>query len=151
MISWKVSTNEWTKMAQFKQDILPTDMQFMPRVGLSIGKHNDLILLTSADGRFYLINKTGRIERSIEGHKGAVLVGQWNNDGSGFMTGGEDGFIKIWSRSGMLRSTLVSGESSIYSACWSGDGQTVAYTQGQAILLKPLAANSNVHKVRFQV
>lgn len=52
-----------------------------------VGKHGDLILITSADGKFQIMNRSGRIERSVEAHKGAVLVGQWGNDGSGFLTG----------------------------------------------------------------
>lgn len=80
----------------------------------------------------------GRIEKSVEAHKGAVLAGKWNFDGTALITGkedwviltvcnvaisqitvvhlicfsndlaGEDGQIKIWSKSGMLRSTLAS-------------------------------------------
>lgn len=80
----------------------------------------------------------------MEAHKGAVLAGRWNFDGTALITGksnhkkinngnhwsfcqilcfyftivglvsffhctaGEDGQIKIWSKSGMLRSTLAS-------------------------------------------
>lgn len=33
------------------------------------------------------MNRSGRIERSVEAHKGAVLVGQWGNDGTGLLTG----------------------------------------------------------------
>lgn len=64
-------------------------------------------------------------------------------------TGGEDGLIKIWSRGGMLRSTLVSSDNSIYGACWSPESQAVAYTQGQFIVIKQLAPNSNPQKVSF--
>lgn len=33
------------------------------------------------------MNRAGRIERSVEAHKGAVLVGQWGNDGTSLLTG----------------------------------------------------------------
>ncbi|XP_030758484.1 intraflagellar transport protein 80 homolog isoform X2 [Sitophilus oryzae] len=142
ILSWSVSNNQPTKIAQLDKDLYATDIQFLPRVGTTLGKHGDLILVTSADGKFHIINKTGRIERSVDAHKGAILVGQWGNDGTGLLTGGEDGFIKIWSRSGMLRSTVVSSDNSIYGACWSPDSQSIAYTQGKCVIVKQLAPNT---------
>lgn len=65
----------------------PTNLHFLPRASGSLGKHGDLILLTSADGKFHIMNRNGRIERTVEAHKGAVLVGQWSNDGAGLLTG----------------------------------------------------------------
>lgn len=59
-------------------------------------------------GKFHLVSKAGRIEKSVEAHIGAVLAARWSHDGSALVTAGEDGQIKIWSRSGMLRSTLSS-------------------------------------------
>ena len=38
-------------------------------------------------GKFHLISKTGRVEKSIDAHKGAVLSGRWSYDGSAFVTG----------------------------------------------------------------
>ena len=58
-------------------------------------------------GKFHIIGKSGRVEKSVEAHKGAVLSGRWSYDGSALLTAGEDGQVKIWSRSGMLRSTLT--------------------------------------------
>ncbi|XP_023311105.1 intraflagellar transport protein 80 homolog [Anoplophora glabripennis] len=142
LLSWSVSTNQSTKIAQLNQDLFPTDMQFLPRVGGTLGKHGDLVLLTSADGKFYILNRAGRIERSVEAHKGAILVGQWGNDGSGLLTAGEDGLVKIWSRSGMLRSTVVSSDNSVYGACWSPDSQSIAYAQGKCVVIKQLAPNT---------
>ncbi|CAH0556703.1 unnamed protein product [Brassicogethes aeneus] len=144
LLSWAVSTQQSTKVAQLPKDLFPTDMQFLPRSGGgSVSKHGDLILITSADGKFHIANRAGRIERSVEAHKGAISVGQWGNDGTGLLTAGEDGFIKIWSRSGMLRSTVVSAsDSSVYAACWSPDSQSIAYTQGKCVVVKQLAPNT---------
>lgn len=66
-----------------------------------------LPFLCSVVGKFHLIGKTGRVEKSVEAHKGAVLSGRWSYDGSALLTAGEDGQVKVWSRSGMLRSTLT--------------------------------------------
>lgn len=87
LLSWNISTGECTKVAQLSSELFPTDLQFLPRISGSLGKHGDLILITSADGKFYIINKTGRIERTVEAHKGAVLIGQWGNDGVSLLTG----------------------------------------------------------------
>lgn len=65
--------------------------------------------------------------------------------------GGEDGFVKIWSRGGMLRSTVVSSDYSIYGACWSPDSQSIAYTNGKFIIIKQLAPNTKPLKVRKKI
>ena len=66
-----------------------------------------ILYYISLTGKFLLISKSGRVEKSVEAHKGAVLSGRWSYDGSALLTAGEDGQVKIWSRSGMLRSTLT--------------------------------------------
>ncbi|KAG5870025.1 hypothetical protein JTB14_023104 [Gonioctena quinquepunctata] len=148
LLSWSVSTNQSTKVTQLAADLYPTDMQFLPRVSGTLGKHGDLILITSVDGKFHIMNRAGKIERSVDAHKGAILVGQWGNDGTGLLTAGEDGLIKIWSRSGMLRSTVVSSESSVYGASWSPDSQAIAYTQGKCLVVKQLAPNTKPLKAK---
>lgn len=148
MLSWTVSTNESRTIATFPPDLIPTDLQFLPRVSGTLGKHGDLFLITSTDGRFHIVNRSGRIERSVEAHQGAILAGQWSNDGSSLLTAGEDGFIKIWSRGGMLRSIIVSSDNSIYGASWSPDSQSLVYTQGKALVIKSLAPNTKPIKWR---
>lgn len=39
-------------------------------------------------GKFHLLSKTGRIEKSVEAHRGAVLASRWNYDGTALITGG---------------------------------------------------------------
>lgn len=85
-----MSSEECTKICDFSSELYPIDLQFLPRAGGSLGKHGDLILLTSADGKFHILTKTGRIERSVDAHKGAVLVGQWGHDGASLLTGNSD-------------------------------------------------------------
>lgn len=38
-------------------------------------------------GKYHLVNKNGRIEKSVDAHKGATTVGRWSNDGSALLTG----------------------------------------------------------------
>lgn len=37
-------------------------------------------------GRFLFISKNGRVEKTIEGHRGAVLSGRWSYDGNALLT-----------------------------------------------------------------
>ena len=80
--------------------------------------------MTSAEGKLQLMSaKNGRIEKSVEAHRGAALAARWSPDGAGIVTGGEDGAVKIWSRSGMLRSTLAQNAAPVYALSWAPDSQ----------------------------
>lgn len=141
LLSWSVSNNESSKVTAFNSDLFPTSLHFLPRASGSLGKYGDLILLTATDGRYHIVNRNGRIERTVDAHKGAILRGEWSHDGAGLLTAGEDGFIKIWSRGGMLRSTVVQSDHSVYDACWSPDSQAILYTHGCFIIIKQLTPN----------
>ena len=90
------------------------------------------------------MHKSGRAERIIEAHKGAVLKSRWNHDGTSLLTCGEDGLLKIWSRSGMLRSTHAQADSPVYAAAWSPFSTGVLYSAGKIMTIQPFAANSKV-------
>lgn len=55
--------------------------------------------------------------------------------------------MKIWSRGGMLRSTVVQAGAPVYSAAWSADSNQVLYAQGKMLVVKPLTPNSNPTRV----
>ena len=69
---------------------------------------------------------------------------KWNHDGTSLMTSGEDGQLKIWSRSGMLRSTHAQTESPIYAAVWSPFSSGVLYSSGKTLTIQPFGSNSKV-------
>lgn len=46
--------------------------------------------------------------------------------------------VKIWSQKGMLRSTLATVDSSVYSLAWSPDSNQLCFTCGKDIIVKPL-------------
>ncbi|XP_026683019.1 intraflagellar transport protein 80 homolog [Diaphorina citri] len=77
---------------------------------------------------------------------GATLVGRWSHDGAGILTAGEDGQVKIWSRNGLLRTTLISGGPPVYSAAWSPDSNKVLLTQAKSLVIKPLSPNNKATK-----
>ena len=43
----------------------------------------------------------------MEAHRGAVICLRLSYDGTAIATAGEDSTVKVWSRSGMLRSTIA--------------------------------------------
>ncbi|KAK0160104.1 hypothetical protein PV328_007545 [Microctonus aethiopoides] len=153
LLSWHLdggSVNA-TTITQFPNDFYPNDMQWHPRSiqtnGTSIKKQSqDILLITTADGKFHLVNKNGRIEKSVDAHKGSTLMGKWSFDGTALFTAGEDGLIKIWSRTGMLRSTIVRGTSPILTAAWSPDSSTILYSQGSQLLLQSLNSSTKSRK-----
>ena len=53
-------------------------------------------------GKFHLISRNGRIEKSVEAHRGAVLSGRWSFDGSAMVTGN-----RVFSH-GVMAAMLVS-------------------------------------------
>ena len=57
-------------------------------------------------------------------------------------TVGEDGQVKVWSRSLMLRSTLVQSSSPVYSVSWSPDSSQLLYTSGKHLIIQSLQPSS---------
>uniref|UniRef100_A0A8C5ILX9 Intraflagellar transport 80 n=1 Tax=Junco hyemalis TaxID=40217 RepID=A0A8C5ILX9_JUNHY len=91
-----------------------------------------------------LFQKIFFLEKSVEAHCGAVLAGRWNYEGTALVTAGEDGQVKIWSKSGMLRSTLAQQGTPVYSVSWAPDSDKVLFTSGQQLIIKPLQPNAKV-------
>lgn len=107
------------------------------------GSSSDALLITSTDGRFVILNRSSRVERNVTAHTAAITQGRWSPDGAGLLTAGEDGAIKVWSRSGMLRSTVVQNElEAVRCACWSPASDAIAYAQAAFVSIRPLAATS---------
>ncbi|XP_015761944.1 PREDICTED: intraflagellar transport protein 80 homolog isoform X2 [Acropora digitifera] len=141
ILKWNLLSDETTQVAQLPAENFPTDINWFPRGGGGKKQsQSDLFVLTSTDGKFHLISRNGRIEKSVEAHRGAVLSGRWSFDGSAMVTVGEDGQVKIWSRSGMLRSTLVQAGTPVYSVAWSPDSDHILHTSGKQLVIKPLQA-----------
>ncbi|KAL3846590.1 hypothetical protein ACJMK2_017565 [Sinanodonta woodiana] len=119
-------------------------MHWFPKASSGGGRKagSDLFVLTSTDGKFHIIGKSGRVEKSVEAHKGAVLAGRWSYDGSALVTAGEDGQVKIWSRNGMLRSTLTQNSIAVYGVAWGPDSDQVLFTNGKQLVIKSLQVNA---------
>ncbi|XP_039985978.1 intraflagellar transport protein 80 homolog [Xiphias gladius] len=145
ILKWNLLTSETSLVVKLPEDIYPIDLHWFPKtVGGKKQTQAEIFVLTSTDGKFHLISKIGRIEKSVEAHKGAVLAGRWNYDGTALITAGEDGQIKIWSKSGMLRSTLASQGSPVYSVAWGPESDRILYTSGRQLVIKPLQPSAKV-------
>lgn len=57
-------------------------------------------------------------------------------DGSALLSVGEDGDLKVWSKSGNLRSTLAQNPAAVYAFVWGPDGDSVLWSNGKTINLK---------------
>lgn len=154
------SYQEPVKNVQLPIDAYPTAMHFLASssnstTALESGssfsnfkldhQSNQMIALGASNGTFYLLpfNWNGhRMEKSFEAHTGAIIVIRWSNDSSTLATGGEDGLIKIWSRSGMLRSTINASSLSVYALSWSPDSNSLVYSNGNHLLVKSLSPQS---------
>lgn len=64
-----------------------------------------------------------------------------------YISAGEDGFVKVWSRNGLLRSTIVHSDLPCYSAVWSPDSSAILYTKGNFLVIKQLNSNTKITKV----
>lgn len=95
------------------------------------------LVVTCLLGTFRLISKLGREEKRAQAcESGAIIALKWNYDGTALVTAGEDGTIKIWSRSGNLRSTLASTGRSVYAVCWGPDNDQLLFTNGSNLVIK---------------
>ncbi|CAF0726823.1 unnamed protein product [Didymodactylos carnosus] len=148
---YNVVQNEVVKIAELPPELFPLDMHWLPK-GASGGVTgaistkrtvgSDLFVLGTSDGKFCFVNKTGRVEKVIDAHRGATISVRWSPDGSQFATAGEDGQVRIWARSGMLRSNLVQSTMPIFCVCWSAENDSVLYCTGKHLIIKPLSPNT---------
>lgn len=100
----------------------------------------DSFAVCCVDGTFRFVSRSGREDKKFEAHSGAVIVIKFNHDGSAILTAGEDGDVKIWSKSGNARSTLASIGQSVYCACWGPDSDQVLFSNGKMLTIKSVQA-----------
>mmetsp|Transcript_5293 Transcript_5293/g.8626 ORF Transcript_5293/g.8626 Transcript_5293/m.8626 type:complete len:779 (+) Transcript_5293:121-2457(+) len=101
----------------------------------------DTFAMSCTDGTFRFVSRSGREEKKVNAHSGAVILIRWSHDGSAILTAGEDGDVKIWSKSGNLRSCLASTGQSVYCSCWGPDDDQVMIGQGKVLMIKTVQAN----------
>lgn len=160
LLFWHILTHtEPIKTIILPIDSIPTTMHYFSHHGSSTfdssmlnllkidSSSNNSLAIGTTNGCFYLlpINWNGtKLDRTFEAHKGAIIVIRWSNDnGSTLATAGEDGLVKIWSKVGMLRSTIhVSNTSPVYALSWSPDSNSLAYVNQANLIIKSLSPQS---------
>lgn len=102
------------------------------------GKNNfDIMVVGTENGQLDFLNKTGNVQKRVKNaHKGSIISVQFSYDGQTIVSSDEDCVIKLWSRSGMLRSELGKAESPVYSMAWSLDNQVIALGSSKIITFK---------------
>lgn len=129
---WRMDGEVSGKVASM--DAYMTAVDWVPSVGKQAA---DMFAVSCTDGTFRLMAKNGREEKKVQAcEAGAVIALKWNYDGTALVTAGEDGTLKIWSRSGNLRSTLASTGRSIYAVCWGPDNDQLLFTNGVNLVIK---------------
>ena len=58
--------------------------------------------------------------------------------------------VKLWSKSGNLRSTLAQTSGPIYSVGWSPENDAVLFASGKTLTIKPLSTNSKSNAVSIK-
>ncbi|KAH0791698.1 intraflagellar transport protein [Histomonas meleagridis] len=89
-----------------------------------------------SDGNFHLCSSNWRIEKTVQAHNGGITCLCVNPDGASIASAGEDGIIKIWSRNGILRSTLASCGAAVTSMNWDCTGKYLMFTHGGMITVR---------------
>eukprot|EP00227_Mantoniella_beaufortii_P020105 CAMPEP_0197575096 /NCGR_PEP_ID=MMETSP1326-20131121/609_1 /TAXON_ID=1155430 /ORGANISM="Genus nov. species nov., Strain RCC2288" /LENGTH=759 /DNA_ID=CAMNT_0043137801 /DNA_START=154 /DNA_END=2433 /DNA_ORIENTATION=+ len=141
---WDMSGDAGGKVMDL--DTFVTDMQWSPGANKSNAAGNDVFVVSCTDGTFKIVGRNGRVEKSVEAHRGAVISLRWNSDGTALVTVGEDGALKVWSRNGMLRSVLEQRDVPMYCVSWAPDGDQVLFGSGKELFIKPLNPGSKTLK-----
>ena len=137
IVKWSAEGDQTGKI-NLAANVFVSSISWLPTAGK---QGAEMFALSCTDGTFRFLSRSGREEKKINAHEGAVILIQWCHDGSALLTAGEDGDIKIWSRSGNLRSTLISTGQSVYAACWGPDDDQILIASGKSLIIKTVQAN----------
>lgn len=142
LIIWNSASLQIVRKIDLPENLFPTDLHVLPRKeGVNRqSTSSSLFALSSDDGYYHIYDRNGRLEKSIQAHQGAVIVIRWANDGTSLVTGGEDGAIKMWSKTGMLRSTLATLSCPVYTLAWSPQSDSIVFAAEKSLQIKPLSS-----------
>ncbi|MCO5553156.1 hypothetical protein L7F22_006677 [Adiantum nelumboides] len=96
----------------------------------------DTFVVGHTNGAISIISKGGQEERRIDAHEGAVLSLKWNVDGTTLATAGADGFVKLWSRNGVLRSNVYQSGHPVTFLAWAPDSSQLLFASGKHLTIK---------------
>ncbi|KJH48737.1 WD domain, G-beta repeat protein [Dictyocaulus viviparus] len=137
LLRWNLTNMEAVIVAEMPSTFFPTSMHWFPRTCKREGS-TDIFALSTSDGRIHFVNKNGKIEKSFEAHKGAVLQIRWSPDGTGLLSCGEDGAVKLWSRSGLLRSVIAQMPNPVYCIAFDSASNNILFSNSDQCFIKPM-------------
>jgi intraflagellar transport protein 80 len=130
IIRW---SSDGEKQAAFSLNAFVTCLGWFPSSAKQV---SEAFAVGCSDGTVRFISRSGREEKKFTAHEGAVLQLKWSRDGTAIVTTGEDGDVKIWSKSGNLRSTLASLGQAVYCSSWSPDDEQLLMSSGKSLMIK---------------
>lgn len=137
LLRWKLANMEATTVAEMPNTLFATCMHWFPTSSRR-DAHSEIFALSSSDGQIHFVNKMGRIEKSIQAHKGAAIAVRWSTDGTGLLSCGEDGAVKLWSRNGMLRSVIAQMPHSVYCGSFDSASNNVLFANHDHCYIRSL-------------
>ena len=111
----------------------------------------EILACAHSQGSFKLISRQGRVEKTVpagQAHDGACIGLRWNLDGTALATCGEDGKVKLWSKTGMLRSSLAAEQQAVYCVAFSPDSNLLALCSGKHVVVKRIGG-TNAQRTQF--
>lgn len=97
----------------------------------------DCIAVGTESGALEILNKSGSILKTVkDAHNGSIVSIRFSHDSQTIATAGEDSAVKLWSKTGMLRSELAVLESPVFALAWSLDNQSLALGGRRLITFK---------------
>ncbi|KRZ78558.1 Intraflagellar transport protein 80 -like protein [Trichinella papuae] len=143
---WRVVENHSSTIATLSESWHPITLRSCPAT-----KHanksttvSQAFLLATAEGKIAVISKSGRVEKIVNAHNGAVLSAEWSSDGISIVTCGEDGNVKLWSRNGVLRLHLAKVDQAVHCVRWSPDNSRVVFSFGDKLQINWVKATDKL-------
>lgn len=68
------------------KDTYATDIHWLPSASHKQGSHLETFVLACTDGKFLLVSRSGRVEKTVDAHRGAVMGTRWSKDGTAMLT-----------------------------------------------------------------
>lgn len=80
----------------------------------------------TGDATIKFLDQTGRLQRTLKGHRAGVLSLAFNSDGTRLVSGSNDNTAKVWKLDGTLLTTFTGHKSAVLSAKFHPGGHLIA-------------------------